>query len=286
MSGDPDLIRPYIDGGDLYVESAVKVYGKKYDMQREQFYESDDKTWRTKGMPMHPRQLFKRGLLSTMYNTSAFGLSTMLGISVEEAQQFIDDFYSEFPVAKQYADACVEFVDAHGYCTTLGGRKRRFPYHVQTAKEYHRLMAQAERITGSKIDNIWRADIPYKLKQRLGAVSRDYNTVVRQVVNARTQGTAAELMKDALIAMDKLFEAGGRKNQIIGTVHDSMVLLIKDSTTEEEFEVMRETMINVAELSLPLKVDIAVSLRYGDDVPLSNWLENGYGCFNERGFSR
>lgn len=284
MSNDPDLIKPYVTGGDLYVESAVKVYGSKYEMTYEQFKESDDTTWRSKGMSMHPRQLFKRGLLSTMYNTSAFGLSTMLGISAEEAQQFILDFYSEFPIAEKYGKDCVDFVDVNGYCLTMGGRKRRFPNHVNNARQYHKLMAQAERITGGKVDNIWRADIPYKLKQQLGAVSRDYNAVVRQVVNARTQGSAAELMKDALVAVNKLFEQMNNGNQLVGTVHDSMVLLVREDTTEEQFEQMRSAMIGVAELSLPLKVDIAVSKRYGNDVPLEKWLKERGNCFDSEGF--
>lgn len=285
MSGDPFLIKPYIKGGDLYIEAAMKVYAKKYNMTYEQFLESDDTTWREKGMAMHPRQLFKRGLLSTMYNTSAFGLSTMLGITVEEGQQFIDDFYAEFAVAKSYGDECVAFVDKHGYCTTLGGRKRRFPGHVNTASAYHRLMREAERHAGKKLDNIWTAKIPYSLKQQLGPVSRDYNKVIRQIVNARTQGTAAEIMKDALIAVDELFEKGGRVNQIVGTVHDSMVLLVKDDATAEEFEEIRKKMESAARLDLPFKVDIGISMRYGNDVPINDWLEKGYDCFDERGFA-
>lgn len=285
MSGDPFLIKPYIEGGDLYIEAAMKVYAKKYNMMYEQFLESDDTTWREKGMAMHPRQLFKRGLLSTMYNTSAFGLSTMLGITVEEGQQFIDDFYAEFAVAKTYGDECVAFVDKHGYCTTLGGRKRRFPGHVNTAAAYHRLMREAERHAGKKLDNIWKAKIPYSLKQQLGPVSRDYNKVIRQIVNARTQGTAAEIMKDALIAVDELFEKGGRVNQIVGTVHDSMVLLVKDDATAEEFEEIRKKMESAAKLDLPFKVDIGISMRYGNDVPINDWLEKGYDCFDERGFA-
>lgn len=285
MSSDPTLQQPYLEHDDLYVISALKMYGSKFNMQKENFLEADDETWRTKNMPMHPRQLFKRGLLSTMYNTSAFGLSTMLNLSVEEAQEFIDDFNASFTVASDWGKQCVKDVDTYGFCTTIGGRKRRFPNHVNNASQYHSLMAQAERITGGKVDNIWQADIPYKLKQQLGAVSREYNAVVRQVVNARVQGTAAELMKDALVAMDNLFKETGRVNQIIGTVHDSMVLLVKEDTTEAQFEQMRSAMTGVAKLAVPLEVDIAVSKRYGNDVPLAEWLQKGTACFDERGFA-
>lgn len=285
LSGDEHLQRPYIKGGDLYAEAAFKTYGERYGMSYENFLESDDTTWREKGLVMHGRQLFKRGILSTMYNTSAFGLSTMLDISVDDAQQFIDDFYSGFPDSKNFSDECIAFTDEHGYCLTMGGRKRRFPNHVNNARVYRSLMAQAESITGGKIDNIWRSDIPYKLKQELGAVSRDYNTVVRQIVNARVQGSAAELMKDALIAIDHLFEQQGRVNQIVGTVHDSMVLLVKDDTTVEEFEQYKQLMTGVADMSVPMKADVSISMRYGNDVTLDEWLQKGYSCFDERGFT-
>lgn len=284
MSGDPALQKPYLEQDDLYVISALKMYGKRYNMVKENFLESDDVTWRERGLPLHPRQLFKRGLLSTMYNTSAYGLATMLDLSVEDAQQFIDDFNDNFPVASKYGKDCVNFVDQNGYCLTMGGRKRRFPNHVNTAKIYHSLMAKAEHIVGHKITNIWQEKLPYSLKQQLAPIARDYNSVVRQVVNARIQGSAAELMKDALIAMDKLFESQGRVNQVVGTVHDSMVLLVKDNLTLDDFELLRRTMTGVATLDVPVEVDIAVSLRYGNDVPLKEWLERGYGCFDTNGF--
>lgn len=286
MSGDPALQKPYLEHDDLYVISALKMYGERYNMVKENFLEADDTTWRERGLPLHPRQLFKRGLLSTMYNTSAHGLSTMLDLPVEDAQQFIDDFNASFPVASKYGKDCVEFVDKHGYCLTMGGRKRRFPNHVNTARVYHSLMAKAERIVGHKVTNIWHEKLPYALKQQLGPVARDYNAVVRQVVNARTQGSAAELMKDALVAMDSLFEQQGRFNQIVGTVHDSMVLLVRDDLTPDDFEVLRDTMTGVASLDIPVEVDIAVSLRYGNDVPLAEWLEKGYDCFDENGFAK
>ena len=285
LSGDEQLQRPYVKGGDLYSEAAYKTYGKRYNMEYDNFLEADDETWRKTDIPLHPRQLFKGGILSTMYNTSAFGLSTMLNISVEDAEGFIKDFHESFPVAKQWGDSMVEFVDTHGYCTTMGGRKRRFPCHKQVAAEYHRLIRQAERITGSEVTDVWKADIPYKLKQQLGKVSREYNTVVRQVVNAKVQGSAAELMKDALIAIDNYFAKQGRVNQIVGTVHDSMVLLMKDDTPAEEFEKLKSLMTGVAEMDIPMKADVAVSMRYGNDVPLAEWLEKGYDCFDERGFA-
>lgn len=259
MSGDPDLQRPYLTGGDLYVDAAVKVYGKRYSMQRDQFLEADDETWRQRGLPKHPRKMFKQGLLATMYETSAYGLSTMLDISKEDGQQFIDDFHSNFPAAYQYAKDSLAFVDKHGYCTTMFGRKRRFPNHKSIAQQI-------------KYERGWT---PLK---------SEYNSVHRQVVNARTQGTAAEIMKVAMIRMDRLMQNLGSEWKLIATVHDELLLEVPDTITVEQFKQIEEAMVGAVKLDIPLKTDIAVMKRWSEDVPLEEYLQKGQSCFDEAGW--
>ena len=285
MSADHDLQRPYLTGGDLYVESALKLYGEKYNMRYEQFLEADDVTWRERGLPKHPRKLFKQGLLATMYETSAYGLSTMLDISVEEGQQFIDDFHANFPTAYQYAKDSIAFVDEHGYCLTMNGRKRRFPNHVKIAKQYHSLMQRAERIVGHRIKNIWQEQgVPYKLKQQIAPLAKDYNTVIRQVVNARTQGSAAEIMKLAMVKLDAYLNSMGQEWKLIGTIHDEVLIEVPQSITEQEFREVENCMLSAITLDIPLKTDIAVMKRWSEDVPLTEFLQKGMDCFDSDGF--
>lgn len=285
MSADHDLQRPYLTGGDLYVESALKLYGEKYNMRYEQFLEADDVTWRERGLPKHPRKLFKQGLLATMYETSAYGLSTMLDISVEEGQQFIDDFHANFPTAYQYAKDSIAFVDEHGYCITMNGRKRRFPNHVKIAKQYHSLMRRAERIVGHRIKNIWQEQgVPYKLKQQIAPLAKDYNTVIRQVVNARTQGSAAEIMKLAMVKLDAYLNSKGPEWKLIGTIHDEVLIEVPQSITAQEFGEVESCMLSAITLDIPLKTDIAVMQRWSEDVPLAEFLQKGMDCFDSDGF--
>lgn len=301
MSGDPDLQKPYLTGGDLYVDSAVKVYGQRYSMEREQFLEADDVTWRQRGLPKHPRKMFKQGLLATMYETSGFGLSTMLDISPEDGEQFIEDFHSNFPAAYQYAKDSIAYVDEYGYCLTMGGRKRRFgeytftdkktketvkvPRHTVLAKTYHELKQRAERIVGHPIKNVWaERDLPYKLRSELGFVTKFYNKNVRQIVNARTQGTAAEIMKVAMIRLHKLIAEKSSEWKLIATIHDEVLLEVPDDLTVEEFAEIEDCMVNAVKLDIPLKTDIAVMRRWSEDVTLAEYLDKGLSCFDAEGW--
>lgn len=302
MSSDPDLQRPYLTGGDLYVESAVKVYGERYGMKYEQFLEADDSTWRERGLPKHPRKLFKQGLLATMYETSGFGLASMLDISKEDGEQFIADFHHNFPAAYQYAKDSIAFVDKYGYCLTMGGRKRRFPEynytdkrsgkpvtvprHTVLAKQYQALTAKAERILGRPVGNVWQEkDLPYSLRSELGTISTYYNKNVRQIVNARTQGTAAEIMKIAMIRLYELIKQKGTEWKLIATIHDEVLLEVPETITAEEFAEIEDCMVNAVKLDIPLKTDIAVMKRWSEDVTLAEYLEKGLACFDSAGWA-
>lgn len=302
LSKDPDLQKSYIEGGDLYVDSALKVYGKRYNMTHDQFLEVDDETWRTRGLPKHPRKMLKQGLLATIYSTSAHGLHTMLDISVEDGQQFIDDFHENFPVATKYAEDSVAFVDMHGYCLTMNGRKRRFPEfnttdrktgetikvprHTVLAKKYRDLSERAERILGRPVgNNVWQEkDLPYRLRSELGFVSRYYNQNVRMIVNAQVQGSAAEILKLNMIAMQNYLESKGPEWKMIATIHDEVLIEVPQSITEKELHELGACMTEIVKLDVPLGVDIAVMRRWSEDATLDEFFAEGYDCFDERGF--
>lgn len=294
MSKDPDLQGSYNNKSDLYVDSAVKVYGQRYDMEYDQFLEADDETWRTRGLPKHPRKMLKQGLLATIYSTSAFGLSTMLDITVADGQQFIDDFHENFPVATKFAEDCVSFVDKHGYCETMGGRKRRFagysftdkksgktievPRHSVMAKELGVLKASAERLLGRPVsDNVWsEKDLPYELRSEIGFLSRFYNKNVRMVVNARIQGSAAEILKKNMIAMQKYLETKGSDWKMVATIHDELIVEVPETITLDEMDELRKCMTDTVRLDVPLKTDIAVMKAWSHDITLEEWVERGF----------
>ena len=183
----------------------------------------------------------------------------------------------------------------------MGGRKRRFgeytftdkktketvkvPRHTVLAKTYHELKQRAERIVGHPIKNVWaERDLPYKLRSELGFVTKFYNKNVRQIVNARTQGTAAEIMKVAMIRLHKLIAEKGSEWKLIATIHDEVLLEVPDDLTVEEFAEIEDCMVNAVKLDIPLKTDIAVMRRWSEDVTLAEYIEKRLDCFDAEGW--
>ncbi|BAF60339.1 DNA polymerase I - 3'-5' exonuclease and polymerase domains [Pelotomaculum thermopropionicum SI] len=252
MSGDPHFREPYLKGEDLYSTLAARVFkvplsecgdGSKY------------------------RKMMKIGLLAVMYGTSMFTLSEQLGISVEEAHRFIEGFYDEYPDVYAFIKDTWEFVKKNEYVATLYGRKRRFPGHREQAIVYDQLAAKICKALGTErvpLDFWSNKGIPKDLKRKFGAVKGEVERVRRMAVNARIQGTAADIMKRALLNLYEYTRARGWK--INGTVHDEALLLVRDTITLAEVEELEACMVRAAELEVPVKVDTEIMARWGDGV--------------------
>lgn len=274
MSGDTGLQEPYVKGIDLYSTLASRIFKLPY----EACLESDDKTWREKGMPKHPRKMMKVGLLAVMYGIAVPSLADSLGISRDEAQQFMDDFYSTYPVMSAWMDQQVKFADANGYVETANGRKRRFAGHKEVAKQYNASAAKIKDFLGYLPANIWdrSLELPYKLKQQFGNVKRDYARVERMSVNAVIQGSAAEVLKKAMIAVyEHLKQKDGWR--LLATIHDELLFEIPETATPEEINELAEIMLSTTKLSIPIKCDVEVMTRWGSGIPLQEWIEKGCG---------
>lgn len=273
MSGDKAFSSPYINGGDLYVQIASDVYGIPY----ENCLESDDTYWREHtDLPKHPRKLAKVILLAVMYGISPMSLSESLQTSVEDAEKFISDFYTAYPVVKGWMDEVVKFVDQTGYTETMNGRKRRFLGHTEIAKEYHAVVKTIKSLSGSVPNNIWQSDLPYKLKKRYWNVSRDYSRVERMSVNAVIQGSASEILK---LAMINVYEHCKKKEgwRLIATIHDELLFEIPETATPEEIKELADIMTGTVALNVPIKCDVEVMKRWGEGVPFREWQEAGCG---------
>ncbi|SFH22574.1 DNA polymerase-1 [Desulfotomaculum arcticum] len=252
MSGDPHFMEPYLNGEDLYSTLAARVF-------KVPLAECGDGTKYRKAM--------KVGLLAVMYGTSMWTLAEQLGITVEEAHQFIEDFYREYPQVYEFIKATWQEVKEREYVTTLYGRKRRFPGHREQAVIYDKLVAQICAITGTAtvpLDYWTRKDIPRDLKHSFIAVKGDVERVRRMAVNARIQGTAADIMKRALLNLYTYCKAKGWA--INGTVHDEALLLVDNTVTLAEVNELEACMIQATKLTVPVKVDTEVMTRWGDGI--------------------
>lgn len=154
-----------------------------------------------------------------IYGISAFGLSNDIDISMKEAKAFIENYFETFPNIKAFLDALVEKAKTKGYAETLFGRRRYVP----------------------------------ELKSS-NFMSRTFGE--RIAMNAPIQGTAADIIKKAMIRVHNRLKKEGLKSRLILQVHDE--LLVETAVDEEDKvkRILKEEMMGAMELSVPLLVDI------------------------------
>lgn len=273
LSQDKGLQYPYLNNIDLYASLAAKIFKLPY----EACLESDGETYKKAGLPKHPRKMMKVGLLAVMYGITVPSLAESLGISVPEAQKFMDDFYNSYPEMTDWMAKQVAFADETGYVETMQGRKRRFIGHKDVAREYHAVHKKVVNILGREPENIWREPLPRDLKQRFWNVNREYQRVARMSVNAIIQGSAALMLKKAMIEVNDHLEKKGADWRLLATIHDELLFLIPETATPDEIREIEEIMKNVVTLDVPLKVDIEVMTRWGEGIPFAEWIDKGCG---------
>ncbi|WP_231120617.1 DNA polymerase A family protein [Bacillus safensis] len=273
LSEDEGLQHPYLNNIDLYASLASKIFKLPY----EACLEADAETYKKAGLPKHPRKMMKVGLLAVMYGITVPSLAESLGISVPEAQKFMDDFYSSYPVMSAWMDKQVAHADATGYVETMQGRKRRFIGHKDVAREYHIVHDKVVDILGREPENIWRESLPKQLKQRYWYSNKDYQRVARMSVNAIIQGSAALMLKKAMVEVNAHLESKGADWRLLATIHDELLFLIPETVTPEEIREIEEIMKSVVQLDVPLKVDTEVMVRWGEGIPLTEWEAKGCG---------
>ncbi|QGG47671.1 DNA polymerase [Heliorestis convoluta] len=260
ISGDKELQEPYLQGQDLYSTLASRVFnvplqdcgdGSKY------------------------RKMMKVGLLAVMYGTSMFTLSSQLGITVEEAQKFIQDFFKTYPDVDAFIKGTHRKVKEKEYVETLFGRKRRFPGHKEKAIVYDKLAKQiCDHLGVEEVPiNLWEhKKLPYDLKRKFQDIKGDVESVRRQSVNAIIQGTAADIMKQALLNLHSHCRQKGWS--LCGTVHDEALMVVDETITIDEVLELERAMTSTVSLEVPLKVDTEVMVRWGEGKPKKEWFQS------------
>jgi DNA polymerase-1 len=160
-----------------------------------------------------------------MYGMSAFGLGKQLGISRHEAQEYVDLYFDRYPGVKKFMDDTREQARESGFVETIFGRRLYLP------------------------------DINDRNAQR-----RQY--AERSAINAPMQGTAADIIKRAMIAVQQWLEAGKAPARMIMQVHDELVFEVAEKSVAEVQAEIVALMSAAAELSVPLKVDAGVGANW------------------------
>lgn len=161
------------------------------------------------------------------YGLSAFGLARQLGIDNSAAKKLMADYFQRFGGVRDYLRSVVEQARAQGYTETLFGRRRPFPDLASTNR-----------------------------------VLRD--NAERAALNAPMQGTAADIMKIAMIGIEQDLIALGLKSQLLLQVHDELVLEVIESEREQVEKIVTDRMAHAAKLRVPLDVQIGVGANWND----------------------
>lgn len=162
-----------------------------------------------------------------IYGISGFGLSERLGISRKEAEQLIEDYFNKYPNIKSYLDSTIEFAQKNGYVETILMRKRLIP-NINSANAFIRGFAE------------------------------------RTAINAPVQGSAADMIKLAMISIHRRFEKEKLKSAMLLQVHDELVFDIYKPELEKAREIIRSEMINAIELPVIIDVEIKTGINWLD----------------------
>ena len=173
------------------------------------------------------RRRAKTANFGIIYGISAFGLAQQLDCPRTEAKQRIDDYVAAFPQVQTYIERQKEFARQHGYSVTLFGRKRYLP-DIQSHNATVRSFAE------------------------------------RNAVNAPIQGTAADIIKMAMVNIHRLLQEEHLQTQMIMQVHDELNFNVPEQEVEQVRQLVVSEMEHVVSLSVPLVADCGVG---------NNWLE-------------
>ncbi len=156
-----------------------------------------------------------------VYGISEFTLAKNIGVSRYEAREFIDRYFDRYPGVKAYMDGAVKKGHEQGYVTTLMGRRRYLPELMSSN--------YAVRSFGE-----------------------------RCAMNSPIQGTAADIIKLSMIAVDKALKEGGFEAKLILQVHDELIVEAPEREAEAVRDLLRRCMEGIVSLDVPLRTDISI----------------------------
>ena len=162
-----------------------------------------------------------------MYGQSAFGLAANLGISRTEARDIIDEYFKQFPTIRAYMDKNIKFAKENGYVETIMGR-RRYLRDINSSNQTVRGFAE------------------------------------RNAINAPIQGSAADIIKVAMIDVHAAMTEKKMRSKLLLQVHDELVFDAHKDELEDLKNLVREKMVGAADLAVPMVVDMGEG---------QNWLE-------------
>jgi DNA polymerase-1 len=213
LSGDEAMAEAFAAGKDFHAATAAKVFGVPED--------------HVDGAMRGRVKQINYGL---PYGMNAFGLASRIGIAPDEAAEFIEAYFAQFPRIRDFLDRQVARAAAEGFTETILGRRRYLP-ELQAANPRIRDMGR------------------------------------RMALNAPIQGGAADILKLAMIEVDKQLGDSSLDCTMVLTVHDELVFDMAEDDREASGEMVRKAMESAYELTVPLKVDLGWGKNWAEAAP-------------------
>ncbi len=173
------------------------------------------------------RDLAKRVNFGIIYGIGAYGLAKDIGVSQDEAKKFIDEYFQRYPQVKVYLQAQIKKAESKGYITTLLNRRRYIP-QINSGDLRQRAFAQ------------------------------------RIAMNTPIQGTAADLIKVAMVNIYRAFKKEGLKAAMVLQVHDELVFDVPQEELKRVKKIVKDIMENVLKLAVPIKVSLKTGINWRD----------------------
>ena len=214
VSRDPSLIEAFRTGEDIHRRTAAEVFGVSLEQV------TDDMRSRAKAVNF-----------GIVYGISDFGLSQQLGISRNEAREYITSYFLRYPGVRAWVDEILTQARAQGYVTTLLGRRRQLP----------------------------------------GIISRnpqERGFAERTAINTPLQGSAADIIKLAMVRLHGELAQRGLASRLILQVHDELILEVPGEELPVVAGLVRTAMEEVLPLEVPLQVDLKAGPSWYDLSPL------------------
>ncbi len=171
-----------------------------------------------------------------IYGMSAFGLAKQLGVGTRLAQGFIQRYFERHPQVKAYLDRTLDEARRLGWVTTLMGRRRQTPQ----INSSNRLVRQEAE---------------------------------RSAVNTPLQGTAADIIKKAMLEVEAALKQAGLSGSMLLQLHDELLLEVPWEEVRATAKLVRQAMEGVVNLKIPLIVDLSAGYNWGDMYPVGKFLE-------------
>jgi DNA polymerase-1 len=162
-----------------------------------------------------------------LYGMSPFGLSRELGIGGREAKEYIDQYFSRYPGVRDYIEREKEQAAKEGFVKTILGRRR----YLRDINSRNKVLREAAE---------------------------------RMAINAPIQGSAADIIKLAMIRIDREFGDRGMRARLVLQVHDELIAEAPEPEADEAGRIVREAMEGVASLSVPLTVSVSRGKTWGE----------------------